>query len=78
MCLCKFGQNLLTSSDDNAGKQSYIDACKDADGINSKTNIPPLRLGVGGLKVNLLINVYLKSVHMIYLLKCLLMEYNIL
>ena len=39
--LCKFGQNPITGSEDNALKQSYTDAGTDADGIHTKINMPP-------------------------------------
>ena len=41
MNICKFGQIPLTGSEDKARKLSYIDAGTDADGIHSKTNMPP-------------------------------------
>ena len=67
MFLCKFGQNPLTGSEDNARKRSCIDAGTDADMIHSKTNMPPW-IGGRGLNINLLIYVNLKSVLMAYLL----------
>ena len=79
MYLCKLDQNPFTGSEDNALKQSYTDAGANADGIHTKTNIPPpLDWGWGDINIKLLIYVNLNSVHVPYLLKSLLMEYNYL
>ena len=48
MYLCKLGQNPFTGSEDNTLKQSYTDAGTDADGIHTKTNMPPPPWSGGG------------------------------
>ena len=65
----------FTGSEDDVRKQSYTDACTDADGIHTKTNMSPLDWGWWDINIKLLIYVNLKSVHMTYLHISLLMEY---
>ena len=46
MCLCKFGQNPFSGSEDNALKRSRVDM--DADWIHTKNNLP-IRPLIGGI-----------------------------
>ena len=66
MYLGKLGQNPFSGSEDNALKATQTPA-QTPMGSTPKA-ICPLGLGVGDLKINLLIYVNLKSVHMTYLL----------